>query len=433
MLIKTGGSGSWDVIDNLLGDIKIPRMVRVKQNFVHPDPIDVSSVIASQLENASWWKNFHTGDSVAIAVGSRGIDNQVAAVRAIVTSIKKRGGKPFLIPAMGSHAGATAAGQAAMLQGMGFTEEQVGAPIRATMDTVELGRTVEEDLPVLTDKFGYEADHLVIINRIKPHVCFRGKYESGLMKMITIGLGKQKGAEIAHNLGFGHMPDHVPMIALEALKKLKILFAVALVENAFHETCIAEVIQGDAIAEREPELLELARHYSPKIHLEKFDALIIDEIGKNIAGSGFDTNIVGRYHSEWISGGPVIKRVAILDISKESKGNGNGLGMADFTTVRAAEKFDFSQTYPNTLTALLTGGVKIPMVLPHDKQAYQACMKTSSHENWEDTTFVRIHNTLCLTEIEVSENLVPQLASDSRFEVVSQPYDLQFNELGNLF
>ncbi|HKM07550.1 MAG TPA: hypothetical protein VJ869_11220, partial [Sphaerochaeta sp.] len=389
MLIKTGGSGSWDVIDTLLGDIRIPRMVRVKQNFIHPDPIDVSTAISVQLDNPEWWKDFHTGDSVAIAVGSRGIDNQVAAVRTIVANIKKRGGIPYIIPAMGSHAGATAAGQTAMLLGMGFTEENVGAPIRATMDTVELGRTLEEDLPVLTDRLGYEADHLVIVNRIKAHVCFQGTYESGLMKMITIGLGKQKGAEIAHNLGFGHMPDHIPMIALEALKKLKVLFAVGLVENAFHETCIAEVIRGAEIVDREPELLDLARQYSPKIHLEKFDALIIDEIGKNIAGSGFDTNVVGRYHSEWISGGPEIKRVAILDISKESKGNGNGLGMADFTTVRAAEKFDFSQTYPNTLTALLTGGVKIPMVLPNDKQAYQACMKTSTHENWEDTTFVR--------------------------------------------
>jgi len=433
MQIKTGGSGSWDIIDNLLGGITIPRMVRVKQNFIHPEPIDVPTAIASQLESPKWWKNFHKGDTVAIAVGSRGIENQVAAVRTIVATIKKRGGVPFIIPAMGSHAGATAAGQTAMLEGMGYTVEQVGAPIHATMDTVELGRTLEEDLPVLTDRLGYEADHLVIINRIKPHVCFRGKYESGLMKMITIGLGKQKGAEIAHNLGFGHMPAHVQMIAQEALKKLKVLFAVGLVENAFHETCIAQVMHGHEIADKEPVLLDLAKRYTPKIHLEKFDALIIDEIGKNIAGSGFDTNVVGRYHSEWASGGPVIKRVSILDISAESKGNGNGLGMADFTTVRAVEKFDFSQTYPNTLTALLTGCVKIPMVLPNDKQAFQACMKTSSHENWEDTTFVRIHNTLCLTEIEVSENLLPEVVSDPRFEVVGQPYNLEFDEFGNLF
>ena len=433
MLITTGGSGDWGVIDSLLDGIRIPRVVRVRQHFIHPEPIDVPSGIEEQLEDPTWWENFHPGDSVAIAVGSRGIENQVSAVRTIVSLIQDRGGLPFIIPAMGSHAGATAAGQTAMLQGMGFTEESIGAPIRATMDTVELGRTIGEDLPVLTDRLGYEADHLVIINRIKPHVCFRGKYESGLMKMITIGLGKQKGAEIAHNLGFGHMPEHVAMIAQEALKKLKVLFAVALVENAFHETCIAEVIAGNAIAEREPILLDLAKSYSAKLHFDACDSLIIDEIGKNIAGSGFDTNVVGRYHSEWITGGPAIKRVAILDISKESKGNGNGLGMADFTTVRAAEKFDFSQTYPNTLTALLTGGVKIPMVLPNDRQAFQACMKTSCHENWEDTTIVRIHNTLCLSEIEVSENLLPQVVSDPRFEIVGQPYDLQFDALGNLF
>ncbi|MGE0075850.1 MAG: hypothetical protein AB7S52_11525 [Sphaerochaetaceae bacterium] len=433
MLIHTGGSGTWEVIDNLLGGIRIPRMVRVKQRFPHPAPIDVSLEIERQLEAPQFWNNFQSGDSVAIAVGSRGIENQVSAVRTIVRVIRNHGGLPFIIPAMGSHAGATADGQAAMLRGMGFTEEAIGAPIRATMDTVELGRTAEENLPVLTDRFGYEADHLVILNRIKPHVCFRGRYESGLMKMITIGLGKQKGAEIAHNLGFGHMPDHIPMIALEALKKLKVLFAVGFVENAFHETCVAQVMSGSEIPVREPELLELAKHYCPKLHFDRLDALVIDEIGKNISGAGFDTNIVGRYHSSWISGGPDIKRVAILDISKESKGNGNGLGMADFTTVRAAEKFDFSQTYPNTLTALLTGGVKIPMVLPNDRQALQACMKTSTRENWEDTTIVRIHNTLCLTDIEVSENLIPVLATDDRFEVVGEPYELQFDENGNLF
>src|SRR5690554_629634 len=386
MVVTTGGSGSWEVIEHLLQDIKIPRMVRVKQNFVHPQPIDVAKTIGEQLQGTKFWQKLSAGDTVAITVGSRGIQNQVEAVRTVVQAIRSHGGKPFLIPAMGSHAGATAEGQKAMLLGMGFTKEQVGAPIRATMETVELGRTPEEDLPVLTDKFAYEADHVVIMNRVKPHVCFRGPYESGLMKMITIGMGKQQGAEIAHNLGFGHMPDHIPLIANEALKHLNILFAVALVENAYHGTCIAEVMQGWEIPEKEPGLLERAKEYSPKFHLDTFDTLLIDEIGKNISGSGFDTNIVGRYHSSWISGGPSIKRVAILDISKESKGNGNCLGMADFTTVRAAEKFDLSQTYPNTLTALLTGGVKIPMVLPHDKQAYQACMKTSSHENWEDTT-----------------------------------------------
>ncbi|WP_368183621.1 lactate racemase domain-containing protein, partial [Anaerotruncus rubiinfantis] len=310
--------------------------------------------------------------------------------------------------------------------------DAVGAPIRATMDTVELGRTAS-GLPVLTDRLAYEADHLIVLNRIKPHVCFRGPYESGLMKMITIGLGKQKGADIAHNLGFGRMPEHIPEIANEAIRHLNILCAVGLVENAFHETAACAVLRREEIASEEPRLLEMAKSYAPRLHFDQLDTLIIDEIGKNISGAGFDTNVVGRYHSEWISGGPKIKRLLILDISKESKGNGNGLGMADFTTRRAAEKFDFTQTYPNTLTATLTGGVKIPMVLPNDQQAVQACIKTSNLANFADAALVRIHNTLCLTEIEVSENLAGTLRGDGRFEILSDPYAWRFDAQGNLF
>jgi len=285
---------------------------------------------------------------------------------------------------------------------------------------------------VLTDRYAYEADHLVVLNRIKPHVCFNGSYESGLAKMITIGLGKQKGADIAHNLGFGHMPDHIRLIASKALEKLKVLFAIGLVENAFQETCMVEVMPSGEIMQREPRLLELAKEYSPKLHFTKLDTLVIDEIGKNISGSGFDTKVVGRYHSDWVTGGPKISRVLILDISKESNGNGNGLGMADFTTRRAAEKFDFTQTYPNTLTALLTGGVKIPMVLPNDRQGFQACIKTSNLADWRTARIVRIHNTLCLTEIEVSENMLPSIIDDSRFEILSEPYELHFDDSGNL-
>ncbi|MFA5447830.1 MAG: lactate racemase domain-containing protein [Sphaerochaeta sp.] len=433
MQIRTGGSGSWQVINGLLDPIKVPRFAKVRQQFASPVAIDVESRLTELLDNDTHWRAFKRGDSVAIAVGSRGIDSQVEAVRAIVRAIRGRGGNPFIVPAMGSHAGATDEGQEAMLQALGFDEMSVGCPIRSSMETVELGRTGEENLPVLTDKTAHQADHLIIVNRIKAHVCFRGRYESGLMKMITIGLGKQQGAEIAHNLGFGRMAHHITDIATEALRHLKVLFAVALVENAAHQACLVEVIEKSLIAKREEQLLIQAKAWAGRLHLETFDALIIDEIGKNISGSGFDTNVVGRYHSAWIEGGPAIQRVAILDIAKESNGNGNGLGMADFTTVRAAEKFDFAQTYPNTLTALLTGGVKIPMVLPNDRQVLQACMKTCHHHDWQDTTIIRIHNTLTLQEIEVSENILPLIEKDKRFEILSDPYELSFDDQGNLF
>ncbi|HPZ15110.1 MAG TPA: hypothetical protein PLX25_00460 [Sphaerochaeta sp.] len=433
MRITTGGSGSWGVIDGLLDPIRVPRFARVRQIFDAPGPIDVTRSLVGQLADDRWWGALKPGESVAIAVGSRGIDSQVEAVRTLVAEIRGRGGVPFIVPAMGSHAGATAEGQMAMLHALGFTEEHVGCPIRSSMETVQLGRAGEDDLPVLTDRIAHEADHLVLINRIKEHVCFRGPYESGLMKMITIGLGKQQGAEIAHNLGFGRMASHITDIASEALRHLKLLFAVGMVENAAHQACLIEVMDGPSIPVREAVLLRLAKQYGARLHLDRFDALIIDEIGKHISGSGFDTNVVGRYHSCWIEGGPEIQRVAILDIAAESKGNGNGLGMGDFTTVRAAEKFDFAQTYPNTLTALLTGGVKIPMVLPNDRQVLQACMKTCHHQNWADTTVIRIHNTLSLEEIEVSENLLPVIGNDERFEILSDPYELSFDDQGNLF
>lgn len=431
-MITTGGNGSWNTISDLLSDVQIPRVVRVQQKFPHPPAINVQTEIRRQFSALEILSIVHGGETVAITVGSRGIANQITATRTLVSLLREVGAEPFIVPAMGSHAGATAEGQRDMLLGMGYTEEATGAPIRSSMETVEITRTAN-GMPVLIDKNAWEADHLIVMNRVKPHVCFRGTYESGLMKMITIGLGKQKGADIAHNLGFGHMAEHIPAIAHAALSKLRVLCAVGFVENAYHETAICRVLRREEIESEEPKLLSFAKQYAPKLHFTKLDALIIDEIGKNISGAGFDTNVIGRYHSSWISGGPSITRVAILDISKESKGNGNGIGMADFTTRRATEKFDFTQTYPNTLTATLTGGVKIPMTLPNDRQAIQCCFKTCNLPDRSKATLVRIHNTLCLSEIEVSENMLHAINNDPRFSILSEPYAWSFDDAGNLF
>jgi len=431
-MINVGGNGDWKVIDDLLNGIQIPRFVKVRQIFSNPPPVDVAAEIRRQIKEKNLLGSLHKGARIAIAVGSRGISNLPLAVKVLGEEVRAAGGEPFIVPAMGSHAAATAEGQEAMLRGMGYTEDAVGMPIRSCMDVAELGKT-KSGMPVLIDKIAHEADGIIITNRIKPHVCFRGPYECGLMKMITIGLGKQKGADIAHNLGFGKMAEHIPEIAIEALKKIKLLFAVGFIENALTETSAVAVLRPEEIETGEPKLLEQAKELSPKLYFDTLDTLIIDEVGKDISGSGFDTNVVGRYHSAWIKGGPNINRVVILDISKKSNGNGNGLGMADFTTRRAAEKFDFAQTYPNTLTATLTGSVKIPMTLPNDRQAIQSCIKTSNLVDWSQVRMVRIHNTLCLEEIEVSENIIPELKGDPRFEILSEPYDLPFDAKGNLF
>lgn len=431
-MINVGGSGSWATISSLLDDIPIPPMARVRQRFIRPAPVDVDRELRRQFAEMNILSALRPGQTVAITVGSRGIANQVQAVRTLGELLMSAGAEPFIVPAMGSHAGATAQGQMDMLLRMGYTPQAVGMPIRSSMETVELCRTAS-GMPVLVDKTAWEADRLIVMNRIKPHVCFRGPYESGLMKMITIGLGKQKGAAIAHNLGFGRMAEHIPEIANAALEHLKVLCAVGFVENAYHETAVCRVLRADEIAAEEPKLLDLAKTYAARLYFDQMDVLIIDEIGKNISGAGFDTNVVGRYHSEWISGGPTVKRLAILDIAAASNGNGNGLGMADFTTRRAAEKFDFSQTYPNTLTATLTGGVKIPMVLPNDRQVIQSCLRTANLIDLLEARVVRIHNTLCLDEIEISQSLLKTVREDERFEILDEPRPVSFDEKGDLF
>jgi len=430
-MIQIGGNGDWNVIDDLLKDVKIPRLVKVRQIFPHPPEVDVAAEIRGQIAKKNLLSSLKRGARIAIAVGSRGVSNLPLAVKVLGEEVRAAGGDPFIVPAMGSHAAATAEGQKAMLRGMGFTEESVGMPIVSCMDVAELGKT-KSGMPVLIDRIAHEADGIIITNRIKPHVAFRGPYESGLLKMITIGLGKQKGADIAHNLGFGKMAEHIPEIALEALKKMKLLFAAGFIENSFHETSAIAILRPDEIADEEPKLLQEAAGLCAKLYFDTLDALIIDEVGKDISGAGFDCNVVGRYHSPYASGGPKINKVGILDLTAKSQGSGNGLGLADFSTCRAAEKFDFIQTYPNALTVTLTGSVKLPVILLNDRQVILSCIKTSNITDMSKVRMARIRNTLRLSEIEVSEAMVLDLKGDPRFEILSEPYDLSFDAGGNL-
>ena len=333
---------------------------------------------------------------------------------------------------MGSHGGATAEGQRDMLAGMGITEETVGAPIRASMETVEIGVS-SNGFPVHLDRFAAEADGIVVVNRIKPHVAFRGPCESGLMKMIVIGMGKQKGADTCHELGFGTMAENLQTMGRVTLAKAKVLCGVALLENAYHETARVEVLSGDEIPVREPALLEEAWRLYPRLYFDRLDVLIIDEIGKDISGTGFDTNVVGRYHTPYVSGGPTITRIACLDITERSHGNANGLGILDFTTRRAFDKFDFDNTYPNSLTSTVPTSVKIPMVLKSDRQAIQAAIKTCNILKKAEVRLARIRNTVALDEIAVSENLLGEVRANARLAVAGEPFALGFDPNGNLF
>lgn len=419
-------------IDNLLDGIPVPRMVKVRQTFDRPRVDDVEGELIRNIRESGALAKVKPGHRIAVTAGSRGITSLPLMLKVLASEIKRAGGAPFLFPAMGSHGGATAEGQREMLIGMGITEEFVGAPIRATMDTVEIGIS-DNGFPAHLDKFAYEADGIVVVNRIKPHVAFRGTCESGLMKMIVIGMGKQKGADVCHELGFGRMAENILAIGRVTLAKTNILCGVGILENAYHETARLEVLAGADIPRREPALLEEAWRLYPRLYFDQLDVLIIDEIGKDISGTGFDTNVVGRYHTPYVSGGPTVTRVAVLDITERSHGNANGLGILDFTTRRVFDKFSFEDTYPNSLTSTVPTSVKIPMVLKNDRQAIQAAIKTCNILDKANVRLVRIKNTVALDEIAVAESLLPEVKGNPHLQAMGEPQGFAFNDQGSLF
>lgn len=420
-----------DIIEKLVGEAPIPKFVKVKQIFPRPKLEDIEAEIRNQLGKVLH-NDLDQTPNIAITVGSRGIANLDIIVKEVVKVIKENGGNPFIIPAMGSHGGVSVQGQLDVLSGMNITEENVGAPIRSTTDTVKIAET-ESGLPVYIDKFADEADGIVVLNRIKPHVGFRGKFESGLMKMIAIGLGKQMGASICHDLGFGKMAENIPAMAKKVIEQKNIIFALGIIENAYDETCKIVAMSKDEIEILEPSLLDEAKSNLPKICFDKFDVLIIDEIGKDITGTGLDTNIVGRYHTPYASGGPKITKMIVLDLTEKSHGNGNGIGIVDFTTRRLFDKLILDQMYPNSITSTVQETIKIPMIIKNDKLAIQAAIKTCNLYDKTTVKIVRIKNTLHLGYIYISESLIDEAKKDNRLEIMEEPHDFNFDEMGNLF
>lgn len=420
------------ILHELLKDIPIPKMAKVRQSFSDEKIEDVPGTLKQELEKEGVAEFVKPGMEIAIAVGSRGTDRLVDVTRVTVEFLKELGAKPFIVPSMGSHGGATAEGQKAVLEHLGVTEETVGAEIRSSMEVIQIGQ-LENGLPVYIDKFASEADGIVVINRVKPHTAFRGPVESGIMKMISIGLGKQKGAEACHQMGFKYMAENIPKMARIALEKMPILFAVATVENAFDKVAEIAVLKPEEIEEREIELQKLAKKLLPKLHFDKIDVLVIDEIGKNISGDGMDPNITGRYPTPYAYGGPEVTKMAVLDLTSASEGNANGVGTADFTTERLVNKMDRHGTYANGLTSTVVGPTHISTTLENDKQAFQAAIKTANILDFTKVTVVRIKNTLELAEIEVSETLLDHVKDHPELEQISDVYELEFDENGNLF
>src|SRR5690606_33700809 len=419
------------ILQELLKDIPVPKMVKVKQNFDDSKIENLVEELTNKLQRDEVKQTIKPGMEIAIAVGSRGIDALVDITKTTVQFIKDQGATPFIVPSMGSHGGATGEGQREVLKHLGVTEESAGCEIRSSMEVIKLGE-LPNGLPVYIDKYASEADGIVVINRVKPHTAFRGSVESGIQKMISIGLGKQKGAEACHQLGFKHMAEHVPAMAKMAIEKMPIIFAVATVENAFDKVAELKVLRANEIEKVEPDLQALAKKLLPKIFVDQIDVLVIDEIGKNISGDGMDPNITGRYPTPYAHGGPEVTKMVVLDLTPETEGNANGVGTADFTTQRLVDKMDREATYANGLTSTVVGPTHISTAMPSDKTAVQAAIKTCNILDFAKARVVRIKNTLQISEIEVSENLLDYVKEHPNLEQVSDLYDLPFDHEGNL-
>lgn len=420
------------ILQELLKDIPVPKMAKVNVKFDDAKIDDLDFVLMEKLQREQVVKSIKPGMEIAVAVGSRGLDRIIELTAVTVKFLKDLGAKPFIVPSMGSHGGATAEGQRAVLEHLGITQEAVGAEIRSTMEVVEVGR-LANGLPVYVDKYALQADGIVVINRVKPHTAFRGPVESGIMKMISIGLGKQKGAEACHQMGFKHMAENVPAMAKVIMAKTPFLFGVATVENAFDKIAIVEVLTPDEVIAKEPDLQKAAKTLLPKLFFDQLDVLVIDEIGKNISGDGMDPNITGRYPTPYASGGPDVNKMVVLDVTPQSEGNANGVGTADFTTQRLLDKMDREGTYANGLTSTVVAPTKIATTLPNDKMAFQAAVKTCNILNFNDVKLVRIKNTLVLSEIEVSEGLLEYVRSHPNMEQITDLNEISFDEKGNLF
>jgi len=421
-----------DILRQLVQHVPIPKMVKIRQQFDDtrlPDPI---AELRAQLHTAEAVRHIRAGQKVAVAVGSRGISRIDELTKAVVDELKRLGAEPFLVPCMGSHGGATAEGQREVLAHLGMDEQRMGCPIRSSMEVVELDR-LPNGLPVYCDRIAAEeADAIVVINRIKPHTAFRGPIESGLLKMIAIGLGKQKGAEACHQLGFKYMADNVPAMARVMIGKLPIVFGVAVVENAYDQICRIEVLGTAIMEEREQELLAEAKRRLPSILFPELEVLVIDYIGKNISGDGADPNITGRYPTPYAHGGPDINKIVVLDLTPESKGNANGVGTADFTTSRLVAKADWPGTYANGLTSTVCAPTKQATTLESDRDAIQAAIKTSNILDYTTVRLIRIRDTLHLGEIEISETLLAEARRHPQIEVISEPCELAFDADGFL-
>jgi hypothetical protein len=414
---------------------EFPRWARVKQHLDPAELSDPTAAVIEQLARPEIADTIKPGMRVAITAGSRGIDRINLAIKGVVEAVKSRGAFPFIVPAMGSHGGATVEGQTAILEHFGITEAAMGCPIKASMETVHLGEVLD-GVPVYFDRISYtEADIVIPVGRVKPHTAFRGPVESGLLKMLAIGLGKQKGAEFFHSRGFPEFHRLIPAVGQFTLTQVNIPFGVALIENGMSRLAMVEAVPAAKIWTREQELLKIAFQKMPKLPGSQIDILIIDEIGKDISGDGADPNVVNRDCTGFLARSevpvrPIVDRIIVRDLTENTEGNATGIGMADFLLKRAVDKIDPVKTYMNLITSKSPQGGRIAIGLDNDRQALYLAIASALNITTEQAKIVRIESSKHVEEMWVSEPMLPQLAGDDRFEVVGNLHAIPFDGSG---
>lgn len=414
--------------------MQCPEMYALRQCFARECEIEPAAAVQREVQKLSPKLRLNPGERVAISVGSRGVCNLDNIVRSLVDNLKGLGARPFLFPAMGSHGGGAAEGQLAVLERYGITEQTMGCPILASMEVVQLGQS-DDGIPIFLDRHASQADHVVVLNRVKRHTEFKGEIESGLMKMLLIGMGKHQGASIYHrafvDYGFDQIVQKVARIVIE---KAKVLFALAIVENAYEETALIRALLPQEIVEAERELLRKANELAAKLPFDDVDVLIVDEMGKNISGAGMDTNVTGRYNNRAISLPRQcrVKRIYVRDLTPESMGNAAGIGAADFIHRNIMSKIDFRATNTNCLTAIAPEQARIPIVCGSDREALEYCFATIGLTSPQDACVMRIRNTLHLIELDVSRAFLKQINGRPDLKILAGPAPLEFDATGNL-
>lgn len=397
---------------------RMPRLLRAKQRFDAVSIPDLEDAIAVEFRKGHAGSALKPGWRVAIAVGSRGIHDIDRIVRCLVALVRSKGSLPFIVPSMGSHGGATAEGQTALLAGYGITEDLVGAPVVSSMEVAEIGKT-PGGVPVYFDKAALGADAIIPVARVKPHTDFRGPIESGLCKMLAIGLAKHVGCSRLHREGFSSFSTLIPEAASVALAKAPVLFGLAIVENARDETTHVEAVPAGNFLSREPELLALAKRNMPRILAKDIHVLVIGEIGKDISGAGMDPNIVGRTTKGILAGfdGPSIQRIVVLGLTEATHGNAIGIGLADFTVTSILDRIDRGATFANSIASGNPEAGRIPIALDTEDEAVAAALSCSKGGDFNNPRIVRIRNTLSMGEIEISEAIAQDPDRDPRLQI----------------